>query len=260
MAIPVLLAMLLALAGAVAFAAIAPAQAQAKGTTTVYVLTKANVVNKEDSMYNTLTYAYTKNGLLKTKKNAEKGNEKYAKVYSYKYTKKNALKSCSEKEGKELVSKTTYAVTKKGYVKKSVWADAWGEKSVKKYAYDKKGRLKQLTDEGNVSKYTYTSKSKTKTIKGKYVKETYKYDSHGYPTGYTTSYDEPGDYANTYKSGLLKKREFQASSWKEVITYKYKKINVPTSVAKMVEAQQYALITELGAPGAKILPFEAAHK
>ncbi|MDO4400939.1 MAG: hypothetical protein Q4D27_08335, partial [Coriobacteriia bacterium] len=133
---------------------LAPTQAYAKPTKTVWLLANAQVINKDDHQNNTLTYTYTKNGLLKNKKNAEKGNEKFAYTYAYKYTSKSALKSCTVKEGKKLSSKISYSANKKGFVTKSV-ENSYGEKSVMKFAYDKKGRLKSYTKGYSTYAYKY---------------------------------------------------------------------------------------------------------
>lgn len=239
---------------------LAPAQAYAKPTKTVWLLAKAQVINKDDHQNNTLTYTYTKNGLLKNKKNAEKGNEKFAYTYAYKYTGKSVLKSCTVKEGKKLSSKISYSANKKGFVTKSV-ENSYGEKTVLKYTYDKKGRLHKMAQRNGAYLYKYNKKSQVKSYKWQSeALGTYKYDSKGYPASLETPYDGTASYKNTYKNGLLKKCVYNMSSYNTVVKYTYKKMKVPASLLKMVNAQQFALITGLPSNDDGIVPFEAAHK
>ena len=67
-------------------------------------------------------------------------------------------------------------------------------------------------------------------------------------------------YTNTYKKGLLKKMKLEASSWLISSTYTYKTIKVPASVAKMVKAQQQALLMEAILLNESVIPFEATHQ
>ena len=127
--------------------------------------------------------------------------------------------------------------------------DDGGSPYVETYAYTK-SRLVSVGD----LKYSYDSKGKVKqrTFK-KSAWNKYTYDAKGQLKESVNNFKENNLFENAYKNGLLTKQHEKGFYEWETHTFKYKKVKVPTKLAKMVVAQQRSLIDG-------IVPLEAAHK
>lgn len=224
------------------------------GNTKVLVVTKVKEKGElSDLIAVTKTYTYNKKGLIKTVKtsgsywDSEPTSYKYVKTYSY--DKKYRLKSCSDRDvsgGSSSSTKVTYKLNKKGYVVK-------GSNAVK-YTYNPKGRLITLNDNGSAMKFSYNKKGRlTSYSRGSYGEwgkaQKLKYGKKGRIV-------RPSDAEKVaYKSGRLKTvtLAYYPGEINSVKTFTFKKVTVPKKYAKMIKAQQAALIWG-------ILPVEAAHR
>lgn len=254
--LPTVVALVLTALLAISFGVIAaiPQTAHASGNTKVLVLTKAKEKGElSDLIEEAKTYKYNKKGLIKAVKtsgsywDSEPNSYKYVKTYSY--DKKYRLKSCSEKDvsgGSSSPTKVTYRLNKKGYVVKG--------SNAAKYTYNSKGRLIRLNDNGSTMKFSYNKKGRlTSYARGSDGEwgnaQKLKYDKKGRIVS-------PSDAEKaTYKSGRLKTvaLAYYPGEINSVKTFTFKKITVPKKYAKMIKAQQAALIWG-------ILPVEAAHR
>ena len=240
-----------------AMVAATPASAHAEGKTSVWVV--KSVKSTYDGGSSVSNYTYSNKGLVKSLKEVYKyDSDSQTFVDAYAYTSKNAYKGQTVKMDGKTVAKYTFTNDSKGRVTKSSYK-VDGKKYVTKYAYNKKGQVSKATfDDGNYTKFSYSGGLMTKTVsKGEYgsYTTTYKYDKKGYPTKVYYDGGLTASYKNTYKNGKLVKRSVKDESGKvySKITYTYKKVSVPKSLAKMVKAQQRIAITQE-------LPLVTAHK
>ena len=243
---------------------VAPDTAQAAGKkTVVWVITK---IKQKDSYgeSSVTSYTYKKNGLVK----AYKAN---GSAQTFSYDKRYRLKGGSQKYNGKVFGKNTYKLDKKGRVVKSVYKPTNGSSTSVdgKYKYNSKGQLVKSSGLVCDLTYKYTGKglvSVRRILDGSAEepagKEKYTYDKKGnIATMVRTFDDEPGatttttTYTNTYKKGKLVKRAIVGENdWDNYTeTIKYKKVAVPKSLAKMVKAQQQAILTGL-------FPIYTAHK
>jgi len=240
-----------------------PQNAYAKGKSTAWVVSKVVYTDyQSDAGTETSTYTYTKKGLFKSKKlKGGEGVDKYAETTTYTYGAKGNMKSeVSKSTGVYADSfKKVYKANKKGYVVKAIEDGS----TTHTYTYNKKGRLVKHVLYESCSTFKYNAKGRVKSEKTGNVDESDR-------TTFTYTYDKRGTVSkvvfdggrskmkNVYKNGRLVKQsvygvEDGSSILLETYSYKYKKVSVASSMAKMVKAQQKNLIN-------RTLPIEAIHK
>ena len=221
-------------------AAAIPQQTFAAATKTVYVMTQSTTTNNIYSSTTTAKYSYNSDGLLKAA-----GTTKYT------YSSKNLI---TKETNGSAVDNYSY---KSGKLTKSV--NSYGEKTV--YKYNSSGQLKTVKRQyGSEMQTTYTYNkngqvssitSETTNPDSSYFSTKYsgiKYDSQGIITGYKTSLlNEEYRYKITYKNNRLVKKveqKKQNGKWITVstTTYKYKKLQVSSSLAKKINAQQKCIL------------------
>ena len=112
-------------------------------------------------------------------------------------------------------------------------------KVTKLVSVDKATANGQSADATTTTTFSYKSGRVSKSVTNGSVTRTFAYDKNG-------NLSKVGNvkYKNTYKSGRLAKTTYTSSGATVVRTYKYKKAKVPASVAKLVEAQQWAIANE----------------
>ena len=230
----------------------------ASKTVTLPVITRVKI----DTPYGTVTEAlsYKTNGLVKSIK-TDDDNTYYDnhQVYTYKftYTKKNKLKSMQYIQN-DSGATTNYSFTrdKKGRVVKCASDNVWNDVDTFEhtYKYNKKSQLKTYTyhqlqgnSETNTKKYTYDKNGNVKTLGTNGSDNTYSSDRRGSITKMMNSSGTTLiSCKNTYKSNKLVKRVAKRFYGDDAKTYtykiSYKKMKVPATLARMVKAQQYAIV------------------
>lgn len=220
-----------------------------------------------------MKYRYNKNGLLKCASDAED------RIYSYTYDNVGNPQTCSLSQlgDDEPYATGVYSLDKRGYVigltgtqkdwdEDTEWVGSWK----RSYSYNKKGRLKKYTEtvDGEIAeqhRYAYDKKGRVKTEKeyvgkSKVLKTTCRYDARGGLAKEKNRNKYEVSYRNSYRKGRLIK---QVAYLNCTITYKYKKVMVPRSLAKLVKAQQRVLVPrrypEFQTSFAT-LPIESVHK
>jgi len=247
------------LAASLGLAAATPGNAYAGSKTTIYVVSKA--VHKSGDYEFTNTYTY-KNGLLTTTKTALKHDGSVSNsANTYIYNSKNALQRSVVKSAGKTQSTTTYQTNSKGWVTKmTVKYPGVSQKNTYKLAY-KNGKLSKSSTSVSTTTYKYYDDGNLKSLTTKYDTDSYtislKYDKKGFvKKRITTSgnYKNAYTFKNTYKSGRLAKQVSMLNNKvDETTTYTYKRVSIPKSLAKMVQAQQTSIVKSG-------VPFEAAHK
>lgn len=240
--VSVFLAVALSIAG-IGFASVTfsdqACAAGSKKKVSVYVLSK---ISNGD---NVIALSYNKNGLISkttqygkttdkiTYKGVKASSHKYEgsqNSFNVKYNYKNGkLVKSSDSKNKGVGA---FSSSKSGLLTKATLKYPDYSRS---YVYDKKGRLK-------------TSMYKDSSWE---LKLAYLYDSKGYPKKMTfnecrvnskSRYVHIYNYKNVYKNGRLLKSTTMASGDTWGYTFKYKKIKVSSSYAKLIKKQQQNFI------------------
>ena len=250
------------LAASLGMAAAMPGNAYAGSKTNVYVVSK--IIYNSGDYTTTSTYSY-KNGLITKVSSKDVSEDRTSTMVStFTYNSKNALVKKANKYNGKNSATTTYKTNSKGWVTKvTIKYASDSPKNVTKYTY-KGGKLVKASNEYGVTTYKY-SDGKLKTYIHKspdgsnWYKAAYTYDKKGGKTK-CVEQDSGSDakftltYKNTYKNGRLAKQVAKLNGDKlETVTYTYKKVAAPKSLAKMVKAQQRYTVMEN-------VPFESAHK
>ena len=221
---------------------------------------KAEAASKKVTMYvvaehpgrgGTEYYTYYSNGLLKKISNSPTD----VGAATYTYDRNNRVKTenggsgvikYSYKNGR--ISKSSdingtwkYTYNRSGQLIKKVRKNQYGT-STDKFKYDSKGRLTTFTNKQSNGKYTYIFNYKK-----------IRYNSRGQIKSYTIERDGniklPCRHKYTYKNGRIVKdlcQNYVGGTWSQarmVITYKYKKIQVPASMVAKVKAQQHDILS-----------------
>ncbi len=250
------------LAASLGMAALTPGNAYAGSKTSVYVVTKA--VYKSGDYKTTLTYSY-KNGLItKVAGKHVSDADTFTTTNKFTYNSKNALTKQAYTYNGKPSYKVTFTTNSKGWVTKKSVKYEGSQAHKTKYTY-KSGKLVKEVDDYSTRNYTYDSKGRLKSAVYKnengeaLYKDSYAYDKHGIIKKAVDKELKTGNtytmtYKNTYKNGRLAKKVSKYNGkYSETVTLTYKKVSVPKSVKKMVEAQQLYTIS---VP----LPLDVAHK
>ena len=229
-----------------------PEAAHASGKTKVWVVTKDQL--KEGGYTETIAFAYNKNGLLKNSKHTF--DESVSTRNVYKYDSKGRLKSSINVWGSGPSDRdtTTYKRNSKGYVTKSI--EKIGSQSyVMTFSYNSKGKLTKLNTPEGYAKYGYNKKGRLTSKSLEWATDKLKYDKKGRIKAVIRIGDDSTKEKATYTSGRVSKiTVYDADGAKQSVrTFTYKKVSVPKKYAKMVKAQQAALIWD-------IVPLAAAHR
>ncbi len=169
---------------------------------------------------NTATYTrkYYANGAIKKSVTKYSDGDSYTSTYdSNGHIKKSVSKNKSN--GKTVTRTTTYKVRSNGLIKSSTTKE--GKKVISKTTYGSNGRMKKRVEYNDKGKVARTVTYSYKTSKGRTVQETQK-ASDGTKYVYKYKYDKKGrqtmwGYTDTYKDYNGKTQTY---SYKE--TYKYK--------------------------------------
>ncbi len=217
---------------------------------TVYVISGISV--KEDGKKTSVKPTYTKDGLLKKIKWVL-SDETY--TDSFTYGKKGQIKQNTEKilsgshKGQGATVKYTW---KNGRLTQKIEYYAEGDSSTTKYTYDAKGRIASSSNGHEEIIFTYKKGHVVKS-EGDKIKYSASLDSKGNVKKWTRTFDgqKIGYYSAkiTYKSGRVKKltRIFKANPMqekeqKQTLTFTYKKMRVPKSLADKIADQQWQFI------------------
>ncbi len=202
-----------------------------------------NVISKEISEGVVFKYSYNKNGTLKCITRYTNGKKEH--MTKYKYYKNGKLK---EYYGIPIINGHSKAYcfkyNKKGQVKELI-SVATSTFKVKKRKNGKATKIEEYNlgsgEKESIHTITYNKKGKiTKTV----------YISSDYKRTEKVKYDKKnnivkvGDskFKNSYKKGLLVKRNVNDFGYKYTEKYKYKKIKLSGKNAKRAKKQQWALL------------------
>ena len=230
-----------------------PKHAYASGTTTVY-LVKSKTNYETDGSKGMQKYTYNANGLVTSQKNTyiSNGEKDTPIAFTYAYNGLE-LKNGVQKYGSSVIGRYTFKTNSKGWTEKCVWTSA---SITEKYKYNSKGQVTKY-DNPNVNPmyFTYNSQGYVKKMVEDGITYKFKYDENGQITKRLRGKYIEYNYVNKYKSGRLMKQIAKDSngnvSFRTV--FKYKRFEVPKKAAKMIKAQQQAII-------ANLVPIASAHK
>ena len=211
----------------------------------------------------------------------EKGND----IYKISYTKAGLISArkgsrTSYTDGKKstiMLNTASYTYNKKNNLTKSKYKNSSSSPySTDKYKLDKKGRVKSINgsitlkynSKGYLSSvpayqttYTFDAKGQLTSVKrssGQAGTFTYWYNSNGHMIKKTNPYNQTYNYQNEYNDkGLLTK---QTDDYGQVVTFKYKKMNIPEKNLAYVTAQQKYLYIYYGIFDLYYLPLEGFYK
>lgn len=225
-----------------------PAVAQAASKKTVYVVSSVTI--KEGSQTNKITLSYNSNGLLK--KFSEPAT--YTTV-TFKYNDKNQLVKKinntydGDFKGKQTI---TYKYNKKGQRTKKIETFGEGDTQTTLYTYTSNNYVKTATGMFGKTTYKYNKGRVIKATSDK-IRYAAKYDSKGSIIKWVRYFEKEkiGNYKATitYKNGRVSKlvRTYKPNpmwdrSHKETLTFTYKKMTVPASLADEIAEQQWHYI------------------